>query len=60
MRSEIARFLEEKVLERNRKMTPAQRVKAFIEHSRRLKAIQAAGARRRLAAEAESRKSSDG
>lgn len=47
MDSKIARFLKEGLLEKNRKMTPAQRVKAFIEHSRLMKALRADGERRR-------------
>ena len=47
MESENARFLRQGMVDLCRKMTPAQRVRAFIEHSRIVKQIHAAGARRR-------------
>jgi hypothetical protein len=47
MESENARFLRQGMVELCRKMTPAQRVRAFIEHSRIIKQIHAAGERRR-------------
>jgi hypothetical protein len=47
MESENARFLRQGMVDLCRKMTPAQRVRAFIEHSRIVKQIHAAGERRR-------------
>jgi hypothetical protein len=49
MESENAKFLRQGLVEKCRKMTPAQRVKAYIEHSRIVKQIHAAGERRRNA-----------
>ena len=47
MDSKNARFLRQGMVEQCRKMTPAQRVKAFIDHSRIVKKIHEAGERRR-------------
>jgi predicted nucleotidyltransferase len=49
MESKNARFLRQGIVELCRKMTPARRVKAFLEHSRAVKHIHLAGARRRNA-----------
>ena len=43
MESENARFLRQGMIERCRKVTPAERVKAFIEHSKQMKSLAAAG-----------------
>jgi len=47
MESKNARFLRQGMVESCRKMTPAQRVRAFIDHSRMMKKIFEAGERRR-------------
>ena len=47
MLSENARFLRQGLIDQYRKMTPAERVHAFIEHSKLMKAIQEAGAGRK-------------
>lgn len=47
MESKNADFLRQGVIDRCRRMTPAQRVKAFLEHSRLMKAIRKAGELRR-------------
>jgi hypothetical protein len=47
MRSKNADFLKQGLIEQARKMTPAQRVRAFIEHSRQIRAIRKAGAGRK-------------
>lgn len=44
MRSKNAEFLKEGLIEQARRMTPAQRVRAFIEHSRQILSIRKAGA----------------
>ncbi len=47
MRSKNAEFLKDSLIEQARKMTPKQRVHAYIEHSRQMRAIAKAGSRRR-------------
>jgi hypothetical protein len=47
MDSKNANFLRQGVMDRCRRMTPAQRVKAFLEHSRLMKAVRKAGESRR-------------
>lgn len=47
MESRNARFLRQGLIEKYRKMTPVQRVKAFVEHSRRMKGLRDAGELRR-------------
>ena len=47
MESKNARFLKDGLVLQARKMTPTQRVLAFIEHSRQIRAIHDAGIRRR-------------
>jgi hypothetical protein len=47
MKSENARFLRQGLIEQCRKMTPAQRVLAFIEHSRLMQEVRNAGRNRR-------------
>ncbi|MEO6096402.1 MAG: hypothetical protein ABIW76_12145 [Fibrobacteria bacterium] len=54
MESKNAQFLRQGLIETYRKMTPVQRVRAFIRHSRMVKQIHAAGERRRKS-EAEKR-----
>lgn len=48
MRSKNADFLKQGLIDQARKLTPKQRVLAFIEHSRQMRAISKAGSRRRL------------
>ena len=43
MESQNARFLKQSVVERCRRMSPVQRVKAFIEHSKQMKGLRIAG-----------------
>jgi hypothetical protein len=50
MESENARFLRQGLIDRYRKMTPAERVRAFIDHSRLMKQLRDAGEARRKAA----------
>jgi hypothetical protein len=50
MESKNARFLEDGLVQLARKMSPAQRVRAFIEHSRQMRLILAAGERHRASA----------
>jgi hypothetical protein len=45
MRSENADYLKRALIEQARRMTPVQRVRAFIEHSDRMRSIRDAGAR---------------
>lgn len=47
MESRNARFLKRSLQEENRRMTPAERVRAFIEHSKTLMKIRDAGEARR-------------
>jgi hypothetical protein len=47
MESKNARFLRQGMIDRCRKMTPAERVKAFIEHSKQIRSLAAAGEARR-------------
>jgi len=47
MESKNERFLRQGMVDICRKMTPAQRVRAFIEHSRIVKKLHEAGERRR-------------
>lgn len=47
MQSRNARLLKRSLLEETRRMTPAERVRAFIEHSRVLIKIKEAGEARR-------------
>lgn len=49
MESRNALFLRAGVVEQARKMTPAQRVRAFIKHSRQMRAIRDAGIQQRKA-----------
>ena len=51
MESKNARFLRQGMVELCRKMTPAQRVRTFIDHSRMVKKIYEAGKRRRESVE---------
>lgn|GEM_PF-4592685 len=51
MDSDNARFLRQSLIEHCRKMTPQDRVRAFIEHSRQMRIIRAAGEARRKALE---------
>lgn len=52
MNSENARFLRQGLVDRFRKMTPAERVSAFIEHSRLMIEFKKAGEARRRAGNA--------
>jgi hypothetical protein len=47
MESKNARFLKQGMIDRCKAMTPAQRVKSFIEHSRQMKLLRQAGEARR-------------
>jgi hypothetical protein len=47
MESKNAQFLRQGMIDRCRKMTPAERVKAFIDHSKRMKSLATAGEARR-------------
>jgi hypothetical protein len=49
MESENARFLRQGLIDRYRKMTPAERLEAFIEHSKLMKKLRDAGEARRKA-----------
>jgi hypothetical protein len=43
MESENARFLRDAVVDRCRKMTPTERLRAYVEHLRMIKKVYAAG-----------------
>lgn len=51
MESKNAEFLRQGLIETCRKMTPAQRIRVFIEHSERMNRLRDAGVARRKALE---------
>jgi hypothetical protein len=48
MESKNAEFLRQGLIERYRKMTPIQRIRAFVEHSRMMQKLRKAGEVRRI------------
>ncbi len=54
MESKNAQFLRQGVIDRCRRMTPAQRVRMFIEHSKLMRKVKDAGERDRRSPKPES------
>jgi len=49
MESKLAQYAEQQLIEAAKRMTPEQRLRAYLEHSRRMSSLQRAGKAMRIA-----------